>query len=558
MIQIFLSQRNSTLESQPSPEHWQRIYRDSGGNPLFALENARALWSGDTTNLGDLTSLIGDRLNRLTESPRELLPWAAALGHSFEPTLLAQVADFSLIKLLAAVEQLEQQGILRPNPRNNEQYDFVHEIVRRVAYEQLSAPRRKLVHLQIAQKLHLQMGIDRAIPWEIASNIAYHAAKGGDNLLAATSSLQAAKRCLSLFAYTEAAQLSKQGIEHCKNLDARTQTNLYLQLLQVQAQTGISGEQISLLEAEIVLEIAQARSLGLVEAETVGLKVLLKLNFLQNRFKALRTNSMRVEEVGEFTSPETSAKILAYSGSCLAAMGREMERAKALLLEAQSLANRSGLKIAGIPSGLGYLSHYQGQLEAARTYLKQGIILDRVEQNHWDEWLGLAELVMVELEAKELESALNHCVNLMSIATKLEGGSEAAFTHALETLAYYARDPTSAANELKVAISSLQELDAQRKLAYFLTYAAEIDLEHGILEQGVVYAENALKAARIVAHPSDTALAWSILIQGEWMMDNIQEANKQFTQLKEYIGNQSISDRAEQKIIYLERQLNAK
>ncbi|VEP18074.1 hypothetical protein H1P_6850003 [Hyella patelloides LEGE 07179] len=165
---------------------------------------------------------------------------------------------------------------------------------------------------------------------------------------------------------------------------------------------------------------------------------------------------------------------------------------------------------------------------------------------------------MVELEAKNLESVFNHCQDLISIATKLEGGSEAAFTQALETLAYYARDPQSAAKKLEKAIAALQELDTQRKLAYVLTYAAEIALEHQNLEQGFIYAENALKAAQIVAHPSDIALAWLTLIRGKWMMDDMPEAIEQFTQLQKYLGNQSICDRAKQKIIDLEQQLNEK
>ncbi|VEP12437.1 hypothetical protein H1P_150001 [Hyella patelloides LEGE 07179] len=46
---------------------------------------------------------------------------------------------------------------------------------------------------------------------------------------------------MSLFAYIEAAQLSKQRIEHCKKIDPATQVQLKLKLLQVLAQTGING-----------------------------------------------------------------------------------------------------------------------------------------------------------------------------------------------------------------------------------------------------------------------------------------------------------------------------
>ncbi|VEP12438.1 hypothetical protein H1P_150002 [Hyella patelloides LEGE 07179] len=64
LIKVFLRQDNSTSKV-PASENLQRIYTDSGGNPLFALETVRALLEGDTANLGDLGSLISDRLDRL-------------------------------------------------------------------------------------------------------------------------------------------------------------------------------------------------------------------------------------------------------------------------------------------------------------------------------------------------------------------------------------------------------------------------------------------------------------------------------------------------------------
>ena len=132
-----------------------QVFVDSGGNPLLALEVASAIAHHNTACSHNLEALIQDRLRQLNETSREMLLWAAVLGRSFSPTTVALVADCSLTKLLAAMEELEQQGIIRPGtPIDGEiGYDFAHDIVRQVAYHQLSAPRRRLMHLQIARTL---------------------------------------------------------------------------------------------------------------------------------------------------------------------------------------------------------------------------------------------------------------------------------------------------------------------------------------------------------------------------------------------------------------------
>jgi len=60
------------------------------GNPLFAIEMARAHEIGETGVAQTLRVLIGERLDRLDEKARSLLPFAAAMGRSFDPQILAR------------------------------------------------------------------------------------------------------------------------------------------------------------------------------------------------------------------------------------------------------------------------------------------------------------------------------------------------------------------------------------------------------------------------------------------------------------------------------------
>lgn len=78
-----------------------------------------------------------------------------------------------------AIEELEQEGIIRPGAiiQGETQYDFVHDIVRQIAYHQLSNPRRRLMHRQIAQGLKTSFATEDSF----ASEIAYHASLCGEH-----------------------------------------------------------------------------------------------------------------------------------------------------------------------------------------------------------------------------------------------------------------------------------------------------------------------------------------------------------------------------------------
>ncbi|HEY9624681.1 MAG TPA: BTAD domain-containing putative transcriptional regulator [Crinalium sp.] len=517
-----------------------RIFLDSGGNPLFALEITRALSYGDTRHSDNLELLIRDRLQRLDDTARELIPWAAALGQSFKPTLVAHVADYPMAKLLMAIEQLEQQTIIRTSAATSDEicYDFAHDIVRQVAYRQLSEPRRRLVHLQIAHKLNQLVATDQAL----AVDIAHHASLGGDRALSASASLTAAERCLKLFAYAEAAELAQRGMQDCQVLDDRTRIRLHLNLLLTYILAGVTAEQTVELENDAQRLIQNAIALGLRDEETLGLEVLVTLNFKHNNYTNVHQHSLKVAEVSRAASPVRAAQMLAYSGACLAEIGREMTRAEAILLEAQSLAARVDLKTVDLYSGLGTVERHKGNYAEARSLLQQAWRMAQAEQDHWREYYLLSYLAMLELEAGHPVLALPHCRDMASVAMQMQGeGSECAFAAALEALVQYVLREPSAAVALNQAIATLKTVDAKRMLSYVLAHAAQVDLECDRFDLAVHRAEAALEAAQVVNQPSEMGLAWAVLVQAELERGDRQRATDWFEALYRDIDRHALS-----------------
>ncbi|MBF2084295.1 BTAD domain-containing putative transcriptional regulator [Thermoleptolyngbya sp. C42_A2020_037] len=503
------------LEQDWSPEQTQQVFIDSGGNPLFALEIARAMSSGEATHADSLELLIGDRLQRLDDYARELIPWAAALGRTFDPTTLSDIADAPLSKLLTGIEQLERESLIRVSASHGQEtrYDFAHDIVRQVAYRQLSEPRRRLLHLQISQKLHQRASHDSSL----AAEIAHHAALGGDRALAATACLAAANYSLKLFAYAEAAELSLRGIQHCQVLDQRTRVRLHIELLQVLLFAGVPAEQVAPLEAEVQELVQEAHRLGLSEAEMAGLEVLMILNFQYSNFAYVQQHSERVVEIGRLANPMMTARALASSGSCLAEVGREMARAEALLEEARSLAARVGQDSADLYGGLGRVRLHTGDYDEGRALLQRAYEIAQQEQDHWRECWVLTYLAMTELEAGNPVAALAYSQAIATVASQIQGqGSEAAVADALTALARYHLQKTDVAAALDQAIAVLRQLDNRRMLSYLLSSAAEVDLASDRPTQAIEKAAVALSEAQAINQPVDVTLAWALLVQG-WL-----------------------------------------
>ncbi|MBI4780832.1 MAG: AAA family ATPase [Oscillatoriophycideae cyanobacterium NC_groundwater_1537_Pr4_S-0.65um_50_18] len=529
-----------------SVEVVDQVFIDSGGNPLFALEVARALLHdsahGQSTHRDNLEALISDRLQQLDSAAQEFLPWAASLGRSFKPTMVAKVADYPLPQLLAVIEQLEQQAVIRPSKSTGNEmgYDFAHDIVRQVVYRQLSEPRRHLIHWQIAHRLNQQATPDHAL----AGDIAHHAALGGDHALAASAALLAAQRCLKLFAYAEAATLAQRGIQHCQHLDDCTRIRVHVGLLRVWAIAGVRGDQAAQLEADAQRLTHEASQLGFKDDEVTGLEALWVLYFNQSDFASLEQHSVQAVEISRVSSPATAARLLAYSGTCLAEIGRDMVRAEALLLEAQSLADRVGLQITDIYSGLGGVHFYNGRYTEARALFQQAWHQARAEQDHWRECIYVSYVAMLELDDGNPMAALPYCQEMALVAAKIQGeGSEGAVAAALEALANYTLGQSEAEAILEQAIATLKQLDAKRMLTYVLIGAAEVDLKSNRANVAAMRAKAALCEAQIMNQPSETALAWAILVQSALALGDLEQAIATF-EAQQGIDRHSLSARS--------------
>lgn len=192
--------RSLCLEASPRPlsdTEIDSIVDRSEGNPLFAIELARAVGSASLAELPDtVEAVIAERIDSLPPDERHLVRVAAVFGSRFALDDLVEItqgAEASLDGIADLADFLEPSG--------DRELSFTHALYRDVAYSGLPYRQRKRLHAQIGLRLEERAG-DRA---DVAALLSLHFSEAGDHRRTWRYSLLAGSHALEQYATAEAA-----------------------------------------------------------------------------------------------------------------------------------------------------------------------------------------------------------------------------------------------------------------------------------------------------------------------------------------------------------------
>jgi eukaryotic-like serine/threonine-protein kinase len=239
------------------------LSRETEGNPFFVREvlshlveegrlfrDENGRWTtGGITDISELgipegvREVIGRRLSRLSEGCNRMLTLVSTMTGGFTWDALKAVSGEDEAKLLDLLDEaLSAQLIHERKGDQAGSYDFTHALIRQTLYEELSTPRRVLLHRQIGEALEK---LYEANPELHLTELAHHffqAAPGGDVDKAVGYARRAGDRATALLAHEEAAQqytLALQALELSPKRDQR----LRCELLMAQAESLVrAGE----------------------------------------------------------------------------------------------------------------------------------------------------------------------------------------------------------------------------------------------------------------------------------------------------------------------------
>ena len=129
----------------------KRLYDETEGLPFLLVEYVNTLGAEPAWPLpAGARELLLARLDPVSETGRQVLSAAAVIGRSFDVGILRAASGRGDEETVTALEELVGRGLVREGSFD---YDFAHERLRALAYEQTSLARRRLLHGRVADAL---------------------------------------------------------------------------------------------------------------------------------------------------------------------------------------------------------------------------------------------------------------------------------------------------------------------------------------------------------------------------------------------------------------------
>ena len=336
------------ISGQPlSAANRDLLQATTGGFPLYIVEAVRGISAAGPVPIpaGDLAAVLRNRLDQVTSPAREVAALAAAAGGDFTLDLLTEASDLDADVVVAAVDELWQRRILR---EFRDGYDFSHDLLRETAYDQVSPPKRWLLHQRIAQSLELLHADDADL---VAAPLAEQYARGGRPARAVACYQRAAGVAAGMFAYDEAIRLHKEALSIIRGMPAgRGKDGQELGVLQAMAAPLNARYGYSSRELQQTLErsIALAESLRRPDSTLTGLVALWTSRFVQGRTADAYQTATRALELAEPGSALSGLAHFAVGGSALS-LGRPAEAVRHLELAASLTTEAVSLSVGTRP-----------------------------------------------------------------------------------------------------------------------------------------------------------------------------------------------------------------
>jgi DNA-binding NarL/FixJ family response regulator len=178
----------------------------SEGNPLLAQELFKSAGEespapGRALKLPlSIREAVLARVGALSESERQAIVCASAIGRRFSPHLLAEIASQPIDEVLRALNRAAQELLIEDDPEGGS-LRFRHELTRQAVYGQLLQVQARALHQKIAGVLERQPQTP-----QLTADLAYHYWMAADTIKASDFNEEAGDRAFALFGNSEAVE----------------------------------------------------------------------------------------------------------------------------------------------------------------------------------------------------------------------------------------------------------------------------------------------------------------------------------------------------------------
>lgn len=347
----------------------QRLHAETEGIPFLLAEQLAALReSGDRSAEIRLASasvreLFASRLERLDGMAVQVLSAAAVIGRSFDLETVQAAAGRSEEESLSGLEMLLQRRLVVEQAGDGAgslpRYDFCHEKLRELVYDETALARRRLLHRRVAESFGRRVGRQLGA----AAQAAYHHRWAGQEAEAAQLYHLAGDEARQLYANAEALAHYRTALALGHSDTARLHRAI--------------GELLTLRGeyAAALLALAQATS-GLSGSALAEVEEQIGGVYQRQGAWHLAAEHYRngLDALGAGENSATQARLLSASSHTAHRQGDE-SRAQALAEAAQAAALSAGdtQAQADVANLLGLLARSRGENGAAIRHLQAGL-----------------------------------------------------------------------------------------------------------------------------------------------------------------------------------------
>ncbi len=440
----------------------KRLYEETEGLPFFLIEYMLALSQGlvttdqaDWSVPGGVRNLLASRLSVIDATSAQVLTAAAVIGRSFDFETVRAVSGRGEEEVVTALEDLVAQGLLRElrgSPSAGPAYDFSHEKLRSLVYEETSLARRRLLHRRTADALADLLRRHRTGNG-LLGQIAHHYLLAGDEAEAAEYYKQAGERARRLYANAEAL--------------AHLRTALALGHPDVAELHEAIGDLHTALGEYAAALTSYSDALTVAGASEASARLRHKLGNVYVRRgeweQAQHEFEAALEALGASDSPVERAGVYADWSLAAHRLG-QLDEAWQLANQARELAATIGdnRALARAHNILGVLASSRGDLNDAIEHLERSLGLAESVHDTSTQAAALNNVALALAARGDTERALAHAEAALALsAAQGDRHHEAALHNNIADLLHAAGQPDAAMTHLKEAVRIYAEIGVE-------------------------------------------------------------------------------------------------
>src|SRR3989440_918864 len=520
------------------------LFHETGGYPLFVVEMVQADLGQVSASppetaerlnrqppLDDARTLpprvhavLVGRLMQLSASARACVELAATIGRAFTLDLLSTAGNADAESAVRALDELWHKRIIHEHGANS--YDFTHDKLREVAYAEISAPQRRMLHRRVAHALEALQAEDLD---SVSGQLASHYERAGMIEQALPYYQRAAAVAQCVYANEDAISLLSRALELLELLPAgakRDQQELGLHLALAPLYRVTKGWATPELERVLDRALALCDNVGDNAQRAEMLYGLQSVYVVQARLEKVQVVSDELQKLYQRslgTAPPSVGMMLAGAHLHL---GRIID-ANAHFAEIIAAHDPDQLLHLQESQGVNYAAHaraWQAHALWCLGYPQQALIsgLDAVKlvqdlDQPFNQTLVSAYLALLQQLRADEAVAREHAENALALASKYQAPYYRTWADILVSYALAREQPNEERIErLRGSIAAFKASNARLRLPYYLSLLAQVYVKAGRAKEGLACINEALAEAR--AHNEHWWNAELHRLRGEFLL----------------------------------------